>query len=280
MTNSGVYTIANPKGGKAYIGSTKNFAVRWDGHRNELRKGTHGNLHLQRSWNKHNEDTFEFVICEYVDDLKCLIEREQYWLDFHRMYVDVYNMVLAVDGSVMSEEIKRKISKTKMGHSPSEETRRKIGKATAGRPGGMLGKKHTEEAKRKMSEAHLGQLVSEETREDLSKATKAAWARGVFNSKETRYRMSESQMGNQNALGGKRSKEQKRKMSEVAGRPYPTFVNRDTGEVIPAGCNLFILCHKRKLSYDSMWNIAHGRTRISKGWMLENSPCPETGSLS
>ena len=54
-----------------------------------------------------------------------------------------------------SEEVKRKISKSKMGHKPSNESKRKMSEAMMGMKN-TLGYKHTEETRRNMSLAKIG----------------------------------------------------------------------------------------------------------------------------
>lgn len=92
----GIYAINNLETGKIYVGSSKNIEKRYDEHRYALRRGDHFNYHLQNAWNKYGEKAFQFIVCEYVENLESLVEREQYWLDFHRLCVDVYNTILAV----------------------------------------------------------------------------------------------------------------------------------------------------------------------------------------
>lgn len=79
-TDSGIYEIVNLANGKRYIGSAQNFKLRWRLHRIHLRRGTHHSRHLQSSWTKRGEDSFEFRVlltCERAD----LIEAEQAALD-------------------------------------------------------------------------------------------------------------------------------------------------------------------------------------------------------
>ncbi len=103
VATSGIYVIINTVNSKVYVGSTKDLEGRWGQHRRELCKGVHCNPYLQRSWSKHGENAFEFMVCEYTDNTEQLIEREQYWLDFHRLFVDVYNAILVVDRSSLTE---------------------------------------------------------------------------------------------------------------------------------------------------------------------------------
>jgi hypothetical protein len=48
----GIYAIRHVESGKMYIGSAKDFAERWNGHRKDLRRGRHPNRHLQNAWDK------------------------------------------------------------------------------------------------------------------------------------------------------------------------------------------------------------------------------------
>lgn len=204
----GIYAITH-ESGKAYIGSSVNFQKRWNEHKRRLRRGIHTNQHLQRAWALYGESAFEFVICEYVDDPERLHVREQYFLDLHRMFNEVYNLGLV-----------------------------------ARHP--MLGRPMPEETRRKISEAH----------------------KGMRHTEEARRRMSVAQKGNQCALGHEVTEEARRKLGEAHGRPYPAFINRITGETIPAGVNLRALCRERRLNQSGMAAVVRGAQSHCKGWML------------
>jgi group I intron endonuclease len=80
---SGIYAIMNKANGKFYIGSAQDFNDRWKQHTNDLAKGKHHSIHLQRAWDYYGEDYFEIIILEEVakEDLE---KEEQYYLDsFH-----------------------------------------------------------------------------------------------------------------------------------------------------------------------------------------------------
>ena len=77
---SGIYQIRCLPTGKIYIGSAVNLRDRWGGHRRSLRRGTHSNAHLQRSWDLYGEAKFDFTVVELVDSSGRL-EAEQRWLD-------------------------------------------------------------------------------------------------------------------------------------------------------------------------------------------------------
>jgi group I intron endonuclease len=160
---SGIYKILNKSNGKFYIGSAVNIFHRWQTHLWRLNKNIHGNKHLQNSWNKHGSDVFEFQILEYCEVFQ-LIDREQYWIDCTNAVSLGYNkraiaennngvkrseeaknkQRIAMTGfkhnpwsiakmrqtqSNRSEETKKKLSQSKMGHEVSNLTRAKIGLA-------------------------------------------------------------------------------------------------------------------------------------------------------
>ena len=80
---TGVYAIRNTVTGKVYIGSTtQSFKGRWQGHLNQLRGNRHYNRHLQATWNKFKEHSFEFEIIQRCYPKQC-IACEQKWIDFY-----------------------------------------------------------------------------------------------------------------------------------------------------------------------------------------------------
>ena len=76
-----IYAIINLQNGKKYIGSTTNFSRRKREHLNDLKKGKHHSISLQRSWNKNTEEDYKFIILEHVEDNTKLLEREQHFLN-------------------------------------------------------------------------------------------------------------------------------------------------------------------------------------------------------
>lgn len=68
---------------------------------------------------------------------------------------------------------------------------------------------------------------------------------------ETREKMRLAKLGNQNRA-----------------KPYPAFVHRVTGEVIPAGFNLTRVCREMGLVAAGMRAVKDGRAKQYKGWVL------------
>jgi group I intron endonuclease len=78
---TGVYFIIHVESEKVYVGSSaRSIRLRCLRHQKELNGNIHGNLHLQRAWNKYGEDAFVFTVAEFCSPKKC-IPREQYWID-------------------------------------------------------------------------------------------------------------------------------------------------------------------------------------------------------
>lgn len=76
----GIYSISNKINDKSYIGSSCDIIRRWRHHKQNLNKGIHHCIYLQRAWNKYSENNFVFHI-----EAKCtkdnLISLEQSFLD-------------------------------------------------------------------------------------------------------------------------------------------------------------------------------------------------------
>jgi group I intron endonuclease len=167
MRNRGVYAIFC--NGKIYIGSSNNINSRWTVHKWYLKNNTHQNVFLQREWNKHGIEAFEFVILEQVNDLSNLRIREQLWIDEMKRAANTkeifFNSVFEIGNpclfnrlqGVYSDERRKKHSEMmrnnqfakNKSHPQSKETREKIAAS-------LKGKKHTESSKQKQSEKMKG----------------------------------------------------------------------------------------------------------------------------
>jgi len=66
--HSGIYKITNNLSQKVYIGQSINVFRRINTHRTSLRRGVHGNSHLQLSWNKYGEDAFTFEVVQFCEE--------------------------------------------------------------------------------------------------------------------------------------------------------------------------------------------------------------------
>ncbi len=91
--------IQNTVNGKCYVGSAVNFGKRWATHTGYLKKVDHHSQKLQRAWDKHGEEAFEFSIIEYIPltgvksvDRDLLLPREDYWIETLDAVKNGYNV--------------------------------------------------------------------------------------------------------------------------------------------------------------------------------------------
>ena len=110
----GIYKIENKVNGNVYIGQSADIWGRVNKHKSELLKGTHDNYHLQKDWNTHKENDFNFTVevsiecCEGVEDkiLKdVLLHYEALTMD---KYKNKYNILggyeIIIKGTVVSKK--------------------------------------------------------------------------------------------------------------------------------------------------------------------------------
>jgi group I intron endonuclease len=137
MDKSGIYKITNTVNGKFYIGSSVNIDRRLSEHKSMLAIGTHRNPILQRAWDKHGADKFTFeVIEECANDRKVCFEREQYYLDLFKPFLEIgYNIETKASGG-----------DTFTLNPNKEAIREKIRILNAGDKNGMFGRTHSPEA--------------------------------------------------------------------------------------------------------------------------------------
>ena len=156
-----LYKILNKNTGKAYIGQTINKPeIRFNYHTSRLKKGTHDNEYLQRSFNKHGIDSFMFYTILKTDDLDSLNLYEEQFIKILRATDRNFGYNIRPGGlnTKHSEETKRKIGLAGIGRKLSEEHIEQIRKRNKGNQFGRLckGVPKSEEAKKKMSLAKQG----------------------------------------------------------------------------------------------------------------------------
>lgn len=137
-----IYKITNLKNNKIYIGSSRNFYERFYDHNSKLRKNKHKNIFLQRAYNKYRACNFEFDIIEEVENVKDLLDREQFYLDLYKPFDPNigYNICQKACrnrfGTKLSVATKLKIGISSKGRKFSKETidrRRKIATENQGK---------------------------------------------------------------------------------------------------------------------------------------------------
>jgi group I intron endonuclease len=131
---SGIYKFTNVVTGYVYVGQAQNLIKRHRAHVNMLRTGTHDNVHLQRSYDKHGEDNLKYEVIEHCG-LDMLDEVEQKYLDWVFSTGKTYNFATSAT-------------------SP------------------MLGKKRSPEAVKKTADANRGRVRDEQQRKYMSEGAK------------------------------------------------------------------------------------------------------------
>lgn len=112
----GIYKITNKINNKIYIGSSINIKQRWKKHKTELNNRKHHSKHLENAWHLYGSKNFEFSIIEETKDELTLLEKEQYYLDLYKPFLEEngYNVCSFADsviGVTRSEEERIKLSK-------------------------------------------------------------------------------------------------------------------------------------------------------------------------
>lgn len=99
----GVYCIENLVNGKCYVGSAggtkRGIRKRWSSHVFEFDTNRHGNLHLQKAWNKYGAENFLFYVLEQVDgSLEEIRQCENKWFQIKNVFENGYNQSKNANG--------------------------------------------------------------------------------------------------------------------------------------------------------------------------------------
>lgn len=86
-----VYCIRTTFSDRIYIGSTNDFERRAQEHVKNLKKGTHHNFKLQRAYDKHGIEKFEFVVCQIFDNITDAVAHESRLINFYKLR-HLYNL--------------------------------------------------------------------------------------------------------------------------------------------------------------------------------------------
>lgn len=180
-----IYKLTNKINGKCYIGQSINNPIfeRWNRYKLLNCKGQ---PKLYNALKKYGSDNFIYEIIEIGLDKTNLDFLEDMYEILNDSIKNGYNIRRGGANGKHSEETKRKLSESHIGHKPSYETRLK------------------------MSNSHTGRKLSEETKIKMSKRQT-----GFTHSEESKIKMSENQkrMGG-HMLGKKHSEIAKQKISK------------------------------------------------------------------
>lgn len=180
---AGIYIITNTLTAKSYIGSSIRVSVRVAQHKRALRGGYHDNQKLQRAWDKHGPERFQFAVVELTDNPAELAELEQNWIDTLACYgAQGFNLCPAAGSCAGFKHSEESLQKRR-GRAPwnkglkgyrtqpaTEERKRKVGDAQRGSKNHNFGKITSESVKQKCresyrgSQCHLAKLDDEKVR--------------------------------------------------------------------------------------------------------------------
>jgi len=188
-----IYRAINSSNGKAYVGQTvRNLKCRMQNHKSEAnnKKSAGYNSKFYRAIRKYGIETFEWkILCnvevEELDDF----EREQ--IKKLNSFKCGYNSTIGGQASrgSMSEEVRKKISASKLGSIPwnkgipmSKEAKKKLSNSQKGKRKGIKRPRHVIEAmvegkkntvitpatRKKMSESHAGKTLPKEQKDKIA----------------------------------------------------------------------------------------------------------------
>jgi group I intron endonuclease len=164
---TGIYAIFRVGTNDCYVGQAVNIRTRWGTHRQDFKNNRHSSKFMQRVYNKHGLEIFEFVALEICAPEK-LVEREAFWIG---QLTPIYNSC-PVAGSCLgykhSDDVreaarqrmfgnKHAAGKTKSKEAREAQSLLMMGnKFAVGSPSPMKGKHHSEETKAKISQSKSG----------------------------------------------------------------------------------------------------------------------------
>lgn len=159
---SGIYCILNMVNNKKYIGASKQIQQRLSEHKCNLIKNRHQNIYLQRAWNLYGGNNFKFEIVFKCDILE-LDRAEKIFIKRYKTNCRNHGYNFEDGGGagkLISDETRRKMSRSHTGLKQTEEHKRNAA-AT------KIGIKRKPETIKKMSESQKGYIPTEETIEKL-----------------------------------------------------------------------------------------------------------------
>jgi group I intron endonuclease len=241
---SGIYCYENLTDGKRYTGQAQDISAREKAHSFRLKSDKcKDSKYFKNAWNLYGAENFKFYVVEECA-IELLNEREIFWIkELHSHFTEWgYNIswgggnfnrgLKASDetrkmmsesrmGHVVTEETKMRISKANMGHIVTEKTRKKLSESTSGENNhnfGKTGKDTSQFGKHRTAEAN------QKRSESMSGENNPMWGKtgsshpkfGKHLSEESKQRQSEANTGEKNPMFGEHhSEEWKQKKSEA-----------------------------------------------------------------
>lgn len=136
-----------------YIGSTKQYHLRWLGHKSELKLGIHYSKKLQSEYNQNKLKNIKVTILEEINQPNFLLIAENYWI----------------------QKLKPTLNKsqyaTNLGLKHTQKTKNKISQSKKANPTKYwLGKQFSEEHRAKLSAWQVGKKMTDKTKQAIKKS--------------------------------------------------------------------------------------------------------------
>ena len=210
---SGIYRITSLINGKFYIGSSINIEVRWKRHLNDLKRGYHGNIYLQRIYDKYGEGNLFLEILYVVNNVKKLRKKEQELLS-QKGLINISRSAsggdLLTDHPFRDDIIERVAKASRLRIALMDVNQRKRVFGRSGALNGNYGRVWTKKQKKEASKRATGREWKES-----SKIKKGLSVRHWWGIEENRRKMCEKRAGRGNPFYGKKhTKETKSKLSK------------------------------------------------------------------
>jgi group I intron endonuclease len=152
-----IYKITNSINDKVYIGQTvESLKKRWNRHTwvCTIKRDA---MAITNAIVKYGKENFSIEEIDKADDIEELNKKEIYYINLYKsMSPNGYNLTSGGSNKRLSEETKRKISKSNKGRKASEETIKKLSES-------HKGIKMSEESRNKLSMTNKGKKPSENT---------------------------------------------------------------------------------------------------------------------
>lgn len=134
MKNSGIYCIENKVNNKVYVGQSINVHKRINMHKYLLRTGTHSNIYLQRSFDKHGKESFDFRVVKLCDVDKLNSLESRYIKMFNSIYgQEGYNLTTGGDSNYShsgTTKLKMRVASRERWSDNSQVINASMGKST------------------------------------------------------------------------------------------------------------------------------------------------------
>lgn len=151
----GVYALICKVTQKFYIGSSVYLGCRMLDYMQPAYLAKRTNSPVTKAILKYGLNNFCFIVIETCE-LKDVLKREQYWLDFLHPEYNLSPTAGSTLGVNLSEETKSKLSIAHLGKTHTIETRQLMSVTRRGPNNPMFGKSHSEETKALLSAALKG----------------------------------------------------------------------------------------------------------------------------